>query len=752
VFCKIRAKLPRLLREADRIDYNLPTEPDDLKRLCTTGRVGYWKGLTIPESTEETSMSPYDSIFFQYKYSDDAVREMMMMPKDKDELDEINEEDREHAQWIYKLSTVYKRRNVHFVEELVQQESLLSGCLHSLANCFKKKSSPQSNNNNASLVHTSQDNNNRFDNHNHDLDNNMNGTSNGDVIKETILRGVDRVKLISSIIKNKQKGGAALDIETLLHKKCIVSAYSLHDYVELHTLESKVLQILQWPWNIPIDDIKDYFGEKIGLYYSLLNYCTSWLLFASIITFFLWIDVAVTNDPNASTVPFIALFMSVWSTVFLQFWVRKEQYTAMRWGMSGYESTESERPSFEGEIISSAVDGKPMTHVPVCSRVIQSMKSYINILGASLVIVGWLAIIFLIRKVLSVYSYANATIVSSIVFAVLIQILNPLYMRLAVQLNDQENHRTDTEYEDALISKMFVFQFINSFSPLFYIAFVKPFLSIDPCLDSCMLELEITLGCLFLFRITYNCLAEVVYPLIASTSKKCFVDYIYKRSGLQQYDHDTQLRQNSVDSTIDNGNGSSSNYSGGLGLTEVESSFLLPEYNHVLSSCADYSAFVIQFGYTTMFVAAFPLAPLAAFVCNYIQLRIDSWKLCQTYRRPIAKSAEDIGQWYYTLEMTSYISALTNAAVVTYTGTFTNAFSSAVRAWIFILFSVGLICLKLGLAFLIPDTPQEVEIQLQRQQFIEDKLARNLEDIGGKINVSRCVPKYIVNTGDDDPL
>jgi hypothetical protein len=118
-----------------------------------------------------------------------------------------------------------------------------------------------------------------------------------------------------------------------------------------------------------------------------------------------------------------------------------------------------------------------------------------------------------------------------------------------------------------------------------------------------------------------------------------------------------------------------------------------------------------------MFVAAFPLAPLAAFVCNYIQLRIDSWKLCQTYRRPIAKSAEDIGQWYYTLEITSYISALTNAAVVTYTGTFTNAFSSAVRAWIFILFSVGLICLKLGLAFL----PQEVEIQLQQQQFIEDK-------------------------------
>ena len=41
---------------------------------------------------------------------------------------------------------------------------------------------------------------------------------------------------------------------------------------------------------------------------------------------------------------------------------------------------------------------------------------------------------------------------------------------------------TDTEYEDALIGKTFVFMFVNSFAALFYIAFVKPFLIVDPCL------------------------------------------------------------------------------------------------------------------------------------------------------------------------------------------------------------------------------------------------------------------------------
>lgn len=42
---------------------------------------------------------------------------------------------------------------------------------------------------------------------------------------------------------------------------------------------------------------------------------------------------------------------------------------------------------------------------------------------------------------------------------------------------------TDTMYEDNLIAKTFVFTFVNSYAPLFYIAFVKPFMqNIDPCL------------------------------------------------------------------------------------------------------------------------------------------------------------------------------------------------------------------------------------------------------------------------------
>lgn len=33
--------------------------------------------------------------------------------------------------------------------------------------------------------------------------------------------------------------------------------------------------------------------------------------------------------------------------------------------------------------------------------------------------------------------------------------------------------RTDTDYDDALIAKLYVFMFVNSYAALFFIAFIK---------------------------------------------------------------------------------------------------------------------------------------------------------------------------------------------------------------------------------------------------------------------------------------
>lgn len=53
---------------------------------------------------------------------------------------------------------------------------------------------------------------------------------------------------------------------------------------------------------------------------------------------------------------------------------------------------------------------------------------------------------------------------------------------------------------------------------------------------------------------------------------------------------------------------------------------------------------MIQYGFTTIFVAAFPLAPLLAFFSNLVEIRLDAIKMVRLQRRLVPRKAKDIGQ------------------------------------------------------------------------------------------------------------
>ena len=68
----------------------------------------------------------------------------------------------------------------------------------------------------------------------------------------------------------------------------------------------------------------------------------------------------------------------------------------------------------------------------------------------------------------------------------------------------------------------------------------------------------------------------------------------------------------------------------------------------------------IQYGFVTLFVAAFPLAPLFALINNIFEIRIDANKLITTKQRPIGERAQDIGAWFSILKAITYLSVVTN--------------------------------------------------------------------------------------------
>lgn len=57
-----------------------------------------------------------------------------------------------------------------------------------------------------------------------------------------------------------------------------------------------------------------------------------------------------------------AIAMTMWSTIFIEDWKGKQKTTAMTWGVCGFEEDEQDRPTFEGMIINSPIDGSQVTY------------------------------------------------------------------------------------------------------------------------------------------------------------------------------------------------------------------------------------------------------------------------------------------------------------------------------------------------------------------------------------------------------
>lgn len=69
---------------------------------------------------------------------------------------------------------------------------------------------------------------------------------------------------------------------------------------------------------------------------------------------------------------------------------------------------------------------------------------------------------------------------------------------------------------------------------------------------------------------------------------------------------------------------------------------------------------MVQFGFITLFVASFPLAPLLALLNNILEIRVDAWKFTTQFRRPVASKARNIGAWQEILNAVAILSVVTN--------------------------------------------------------------------------------------------
>jgi hypothetical protein len=93
--------------------------------------------------------------------------------------------------------------------------------------------------------------------------------------------------------------------------------------------------------------------------------------------------------------------------------------------------------------------------------------------------------------------------------------------------------------------------------------------------------------------------------------------------------------------------------------------------NHThLTLFDEYLEMVIQYGFITLFVVAFPLGPLFAFLNNVIEIRIDAFKFLTQLRRPLPRKAKDIGIWLSILSAISKLGVISNGLIIAFTSDF----------------------------------------------------------------------------------
>merc|ERR1719150_2761745 len=104
-----------------------------------------------------------------------------------------------------------------------------------------------------------------------------------------------------------------------------------------------------------------------------------------------------------------------------------------------------------------------------------------------------------------------------------------------------------------------------------------------------------------------------------------------------------------------------------IGASRMECDYKLVENEGLFQ---EYLEMVLQFGFITIFVAAFPLAPLFALLNNWVEIRLDAQKfVCET-RRAVAERAENIGIWFTIMEMIAHIAVISNAFLIAFTSDF----------------------------------------------------------------------------------
>ncbi|XP_069865687.1 anoctamin-9-like isoform X1 [Dipodomys merriami] len=510
--------------------------------------------------------------------------------------------------------------------------------------------------------------------------------------KSEPVEATTRIRIVNFLLNRTTAAGDSF--EDLVKGGVFKARFALH---KVHRQE----ELKKWArWRSmfrkqPIDTIRKYFGEKVALYFAWLGWYTYMLVPAALMGLVVFLSGFTLFDAsqiskevceahsvvmcpvgehtggfhvlsetctfaklthlfdNDGTVLF-AFFMAVWATVFLEIWKRQRAQVVLNWDLYSWDEDQEEMAL---ELIN-CPEYKLRFHQHSYLRstiiLVLSLFMICLIIGMAHVLVVYRVLAAALFSSFLGEQVTTAVVVTgALVHYVIIVLMTKVNRFMALKLCDLEEPRTFSERESKFTVKFFALQFFVHFSSLIYIAFILGRINghpgkstrlaglwkLEEChLSGCMMDLFVQMAIIMGLKQTLSNCMEYLGPWLAH---KCRTMWTVKRNFGAHEPELQEWRRNYL-------------------LNPITTFSLFDEFMEMM----------IQYGFTTIFVAAFPLAPLLALFSNLVEIRLDAIKMVRLQQRLVARKAKDIGTWLQVLETIGVLAVITNGMVIAFTSEF----------------------------------------------------------------------------------
>ena len=464
-----------------------------------------------------------------------------------------------------------------------------------------------------------------------------------DIKKCSKFRNIDKLRLIQRALKQIMKYSELkkIDIFKMMFFKRNNVAYR-------EKLKEIDVQKIYNPFDTKLCDktiniIRNYFGESLSYYFLWLDYYSRMLIFPSVIGIFIFLSYFLWNK-----IPLISIFsnsfqmdyydfllilncilLTLWLTLFIKTWAQKEKLYNYIWGISDSQKESKINEDFVPNSKEQLIFGY---YVPKEEEIYHTLKyycSYIVLLAMILLVLTFIYSLFRLKATLvngDIWHDYKISFYIACINGFQIKLMNYIYYYIAKYLNEWENHFSINEKNNEFAKKLILFDFVNSYSSLFYIAFIKPYN--EGCINNnCLKEIETQMYSIFLVYLSVF-FGELIYLYMIYYYQKGKVGNLISEEKIEIQGLEHQM----MTSPMDN---------------------LNIEYNDIIN----------QFGFACLFSLAAPLTPFFIFLLSIVYRLTNYYKFIHLTRVDILDESRGISIYNKIIKVLLFIGVMVNVSI-----------------------------------------------------------------------------------------